>query len=179
MAFAYIAAYNDTTEGTKVVWDKNLLSPTVIPGARRRQDAAWLARLRAEGIERLVASAPAPPREFYQGLEEFNLGQYWQAHETLEEVWQHTEYPLRLFYHGLIKLAVGFLHLERHNLTGARIQLQRAISYLGPFQPSFIGIRLDDVTLEAERRLKDAAQGEGWDSLDGLPRPRIQWALSE
>ena len=84
-------------------------------GNRRTLDRWWLESLHREGRSRFLASVPEPPAELALAIAEFNRGQYWQCHETLERLWLPEQYPLRLFYHGLIKVAVGLLHLERHN----------------------------------------------------------------
>ena len=124
------------------------LSQTVLPGKRHVQDAAWLAQLLREGVARYFSADPEPPPVLFQGVEEFNRGSYWKAHETLESVWLQTEYPLRLWYYALIKLAVGFYHLERRNSRGARSQLRAALNFLEPFQPTFLGVRLDATAQE-------------------------------
>ena len=73
---------------------------------------------------------PDPPPEFELALAEFNNGQFWECHETLERLWLPEQYPLRLFYHGLIKAAVGLLHLERRNRRGAISKLTDAVCTL-------------------------------------------------
>jgi uncharacterized protein len=68
---------------------------------------------------------------FREGLNFFNAGRYFDAHEAWEDVWRSTEPgPLRCFYQGLIQAAVALLHLERGNVLGARSQLGKAIRNL-------------------------------------------------
>lgn len=148
-------------------------SRDLVPRARRQQDSAWLDRLRFEGTSALVASSPQPPAAFFHGIADFNDGRYWSAHEILEGVWKETEYPLRLFYYGLIKLAVGFLHQERHNAWGARTQFRPAIAYLTPFRPSFLGVQIEDAVQEATARLEAIERQDPWAELDARPRPVI------
>ena len=50
-------------------------------------------------------------------MEQFNGGEFWECHETLEDVWRETPYPFRLFHHAVIKTAVGFHHLTRPQST--------------------------------------------------------------
>jgi predicted metal-dependent hydrolase len=73
-------------------------------------------------------------------VEELDQGQYRHCSETLHGVWLRENYPVRLFYHGLIKAAVGLLHLERRNRHGALVKLQDAANALIPFLPQFMGI---------------------------------------
>ena len=94
--------------------------PTRPPkGQRRLLDQLWLTKLKQEGRGALRPFISIPPPALGLAISQFNQGQYWQCHETLEAIWMSEEYPLRLVYHGLIKAAVGLLHLERHNQAGA------------------------------------------------------------
>ena len=85
-------------------------------GGRRKLDRLWLERLHSGGY---FGPVPDTPDEFERAVLEFNRGEYWRSHETLEGLWLGEAYPLRLFYQGLIKTAAGLLHLERHNRRGA------------------------------------------------------------
>ena len=127
---------------------------------RPQADRLWLERLKGEGLVALGSQTPTLAAGFWQAVEEFNAGDYWRAHELLERIWLDTPYPMRLFYYALIKLAVGLLHLERHNAVGARRQLVVAAEFLEPFTPVFLGVATDalrDVALDRLRRLGGAA----------------------
>ena len=82
-------------------------------------------------------------------IEQFNRGEFWECHETLEDVWRETAYPFRLFYHAVIKTAVGFHHLSRHNRHGARVKLRDGVELLELFQPVWMGVRTDLLLAEA------------------------------
>jgi hypothetical protein len=129
-------------------------------------------------VARLVPDPPSPPPFFYQGIAEFNHGAYWQCHETLEEVWRETPYPLKLFYYALIKVAVGFEHVGRHHQRSATSQLTTALANLEPFLPTFLGVRTAPLAHEARAWLARLAEPEArWEELDALPRPKIMLAL--
>jgi len=64
------------------------------------------------------------------GLDLFNEGRYFEAHEVWEDLWRISEGDEKGFYQGLIQAAVGLHHLERHNAAGARSQLTKAIRNL-------------------------------------------------
>jgi len=65
-----------------------------------------------------------------EGINFFNSGHYFEAHEVWEDLWRETTGNLRLFYQGLIQTAVGLHHLSRGNMVGARAQLSKAIPKL-------------------------------------------------
>jgi predicted metal-dependent hydrolase len=47
------------------------------------------------------------------------------------------------FYKGLIQVAAGCLHYERHNRRGAVNKWRSGAGYLRPYQPVHRGLRLD------------------------------------
>ncbi|MBE3144354.1 MAG: DUF309 domain-containing protein [Planctomycetes bacterium] len=55
-----------------------------------------------------------------EGLRLFNSGEYFQAHEVLEDVWREERRPIRELYRGILQVAVAYYHLNRGNLIGAR-----------------------------------------------------------
>ena len=81
------------------------------------------------------------------GINLFNAGQYFEAHEAWEELWRQTEGPLRLYYQGLIQTSVGLHHLGTGNLNGARAQLGKALQKLEQYPEAFC--RIDNRTLIA------------------------------
>jgi hypothetical protein len=54
-----------------------------------------------------------------RGVELYNAGRYWEAHEALEVVWRQARAPERALWQGLIQAAAAMLHLERGNRHGA------------------------------------------------------------
>ena len=96
-------------------------------GNRRKLEEMWLEALEHRGLQAFLEEAPAEaPAELHKAIMEFNAGLFWECHESLEDVWRGTPYPLRFFYHAIIKLAVGFYHMSRHNRHGARVKLSDA-----------------------------------------------------
>ncbi len=123
-------------------------------GQRRSLDQLWLTKLNQEGRGALPPGIPKRPPGLGLAVAQFNQGLYWQCHETLEEIWMSEEYPLRLFYHGLIKAAVGLLHLQRHNRVGAGKKLRDAESTLAPFIPDMMGIDIAKLLADIKQRLE-------------------------
>ena len=93
-------------------------------GQRRNLEAQWLDVLEAgEMPGEAIHPQGSAPAQLDDAIRLFNNGLYWECHEVLEEVWLETPYPQRFFWSALIKLAVGFHHVGRHNLHGARVKL--------------------------------------------------------
>ena len=140
-------------------------------GQRRKLDQDWLELLHQGGLPPSLAQLPPAPEALKQAVVEFNRGEYWQCHETLEELWMPEAYPLRLFYHGLIKAAVGLLHLQRHNYNGALIKLRETEYMLAPFQPSFMGVDTGGLFRDVSQRLRLLPEDEekvDWREIDRL-----------
>ena len=147
-----------------------------LKGKRRKLDELWLEELERYSFSSILPDPPAEaPTELYKAIDQFNKGLFWECHETLEDVWRHTPYPLRLFYHAIIKVAVGFHHLSRHNRHGARVKLSDGVRTLRLIPPGFFGVRTDLLcrdSLEWLSRLESAGTLD-WSELDSLPTPRI------
>ena len=83
------------------------------------------------------------PPEFWQGVEEFNTGEFYACHDTWEAIWMEAMEPDRTFYQGLIQIAVGLYHLGNRNWQGCVTLMGEGIRRLGPYQPDYFEI---DVT---------------------------------
>ncbi len=79
-------------------------------------------------------------RSFFQ---HYHQGEYWEAHEILEELWQTDRQ--NDFYHGLIQIAAIMHQLERGKVRGVRKLSQTASGYLSPFQPNYEGVEVNNV----------------------------------
>ena len=141
-------------------------------GTRRGLDQRWLEKLHQEGYS---GPQPDPPTALGLGIQQFNAGEYWLSHETLEALWLAERYPLRLFYHGLIKTAAGLLHLERHNRKGATAKLSDAFSGLAPFLPRFMAIDTQALHQDLDERLSymRSSGPVAWKTIDLLPPVKI------
>ena len=149
--------------------------PTLPFRNRRALDAQWADALRLHGIQEFAESQPPePPPELRRAIEQFNAGEFWECHETLEDVWRETPYPFRLFYHAVIKTAVGFHHLSAHNRHGARVKLRDGVELLELFQPEWMGVRTDLLLIAATEWLSLVeAPAVAWDELDRRAKSSI------
>jgi predicted metal-dependent hydrolase len=79
---------------------------------------------------------------YQRGLELFNAGEFFDAHEVLEDVWRAAPAEEKKFLQGLIQLAVGLHHYSRGNLAGARSLLARGNRNLSGYADRHGGIDL-------------------------------------
>ncbi len=91
-----------------------------------------------------------PPSELLKGIAQFNRGEYFEQHETLELLWRAELRDVRHLYQGILQVGVAFHHLRRLNHHGTVYMLTRGSNYLAPFAPRCQGVNV-------ARLLKDAA----------------------
>ncbi len=84
-----------------------------------------------------------PPSELTRAIEQFNAGELFEQHETLETLWRATDAPVRGLYHGILQVGIGMHHWANGNFHGATVLLAEGIARLRPYAPSCQGL---DVT---------------------------------
>ncbi len=85
----------------------------------------------------------ADQKDLERGMDLFNAGEYWHAHEAWETVWLRRRHlPDKLFFKGLIQLAAAHHQRTHGRYTGFLIHLDRAQNKLTPFRSEFMGIEI-------------------------------------
>jgi uncharacterized protein len=85
-----------------------------------------------------------------EGIAAFNAGDYFEAHELLEEAWQEEKDEIRDLYRGILQIAVCYFHLLNHNYAGAHKLYARSLKWLTKWQPSCRGVRVAELLQDAE-----------------------------
>jgi predicted metal-dependent hydrolase len=101
-------------------------------------------------------SADERLRLFREGIDLFNEGRFFAAHEAWEEIWRSTTPEPRDLFQGLIQVAAAmhqFLGLER--ITGPIKTLAKARLRLEPFAPVSHGLDIAEL-------LAAVARWESW-----------------
>jgi len=110
----------------------------------------------ARAIERLAAAdlaracaAPAPP-ELAKAIHEFNAGEFFDQHETLELLWRATPDEIRHLYEGILQIGVGMHHLlKNRNFHGAAVKLDHGIRLLEVFPAVCHGVNIAQLRTDA------------------------------
>ena len=125
-----------------------------------------------EGAQDEEALLIADPR-LQQSIELFNAGDWYACHDGFEELWHETLGPMRTVLQGILQIAVGQLHLERHNRHGAMVLTGEGLGRLQRCDHQALGLDLDGLCQQTSLWLQ-ALQGDA--NTDAMPKPRLQKA---
>ena len=114
----------------------------------------------------------APPRRLLDGIAQFNRGEFFEQHETLEDLWREEPREVRRLYQGILQIGVGLYHIRRQNHHGAVYMLTRGADYLRPFSPTCQSVEVAVLLTQAARVLS-AVQQLGPHRLD-----QFDWSLA-
>jgi uncharacterized protein len=95
------------------------------------------------------SSNQTPEARFWQGVEQFNSGEFYTCHDTLEALWIEAIEPDRTFYQGVLQIAVALYHLGNRNLRGALILLGEGSNRLQRYQPDYAEIQVDSLVAQS------------------------------
>jgi predicted metal-dependent hydrolase len=106
------------------------------------------------------------------GVQQFNDGYFFEAHETWEDLWMQSPWPVRRFLQGLIQLAAAFVHLVRHEYPGTVRLLGHGLEKLQDFTPAYLDVDVERLLIDAAAA-REALLELGPDRLEEWPRERI------
>jgi len=85
-----------------------------------------------------------------KGMELFNEGEYWLAHEALEEAWKEENSPVAELYRAILQTAVVYLHVMRSNYNGAIKVYGRVQKWIRPWPEVCRGIEIGQLRQDLE-----------------------------
>lgn len=115
--------------------------------------------------------------ELERGIAEFNRGQFYACHDTLEAIWVDAAEVDKRFYQGILQVAVGCYHLSNDNLRGAIILLGEAVRRLCDYQPDYEEIDVEQLLdqslalLQALQKLQPEQVPDFWQQLQQKRSP--------
>lgn len=80
-----------------------------------------------------------------QGLQLFNHGEYFEAHEILEEAWNQDQSTGREMYRAILQIAVAYLQIERGNYQGALKMFLRVRQWIQPLPDYCRGVNISQL----------------------------------
>ena len=112
-----------------------------------------------------------PPPLLLEGIAQFNRGEFFEQHETLERLWRAERREIRYLYQGILQIGVAFHHLRRLNHHGTVYMLTRGPRYLAPFAPRCQRVDVQALLTDAAAALRE---------VERLGPPRLaefDWSL--
>jgi predicted metal-dependent hydrolase len=79
---------------------------------------------------------------YLRAVDYFNRADFFEAHETWEDIWRASSGPEKKFLQGLIQIAVALHHHSTGNLRGAQSLLKRGCKNLDGCPDVFGGVKL-------------------------------------
>jgi hypothetical protein len=123
-----------------------------------------------------TACSEPPPAALLEGIEQFNRGDYFEQHETLELLWRAEPRDVRRLYQGILQIGVAFHHLRRLNHHGTVYMLTRGSRYLAPFAPRCQGVDVEALLSDAATALREVERlgPDRLDEFDWRLAPQVQ-----
>jgi predicted metal-dependent hydrolase len=101
------------------------------------------------------------------GLELFNQGKYFVAHEALEEAWHAEPNPDRRLYQGILQAGIAFMHARNRHAKGVFSMYERCCVWLWPWPDHCRTIDVGSLKADLQT-LIDEVQRLGPDNMDQL-----------
>ncbi|MEE9212839.1 MAG: DUF309 domain-containing protein [Phycisphaeraceae bacterium] len=125
---------------------------------------------------------------FHKGIELFNDGEWFEAHEVWEDIWRMASGNKKRFYQGLIQCAVTIEHIHRGNPRGAVTVFESATSKFVNLPDLYMGINAKYVVSEIGKMIAairalpkemfDPRKGRGLDlpvDLNDAPKIKLEY----
>jgi uncharacterized protein len=107
------------------------------------------------------------------GIEHFNAGRYFPAHEAWESAWRLARGTAdEEFFKGLAQLGAGYTHYLRGNPHGARVLIERGVGRIRSFGQTHLGIDIERLA-RASTAIAGAVGNAGRGSLPPVEFPKI------
>ncbi|MBA2278308.1 MAG: DUF309 domain-containing protein, partial [Chloroflexia bacterium] len=96
-----------------------------------------------------TSTSTAPPAGVRAGIDLFNEGRFYEAHEAIEHEWHAERGPIRRLYQGILQIGVGFHHALNGNHRGAVLLLTDGIDKTAAFTPHCLGLETGVLVAQA------------------------------
>lgn len=178
-----------------IAYGAHVDAATLVEAKKRGADAVMARSRFAEALPELImkharlsnpavlagACAEAPTTKALRGLELFNHGEYFDAHELLEAAWNDETGLGRELYRAILQIAVAFLQIERGNYNGAMKMFLRVRQWIEPLPDRCRGVDVARLRREAEqvRRMLLELGPERISDFDRRVFPKVHFAGGE
>jgi hypothetical protein len=123
-----------------------------------------------------LCNAPLHPQAA-EGIRLFNAGEYFEAHEALEDAWNAEQGKVRELYRGILQIAVVYLHVTRRNYRGAVKVYGRSQRWIKDWPEICRGIEIGQLRRDAEAVIEEVMRLglEGISEFDNSLLKPVPW----
>ncbi|GAB4422326.1 MAG: hypothetical protein Kow002_11620 [Anaerolineales bacterium] len=90
-----------------------------------------------------------------KGIALFNLGEFYEAHELLEDAWREEPGEIRELYRGILQIAVMYFHITQGNYQGAVKMHGRCQKWLTRWPHICQGVNVRTLLVDAQMVLNE------------------------
>lgn len=102
-----------------------------------------------EAIDIACGEKPSPLA--LKGYDQFDRGEYFEAHETLEDAWNADESPAKEVYRAILQVGVCYLQIQRGNYRGAKKMILRVRQWLNQLPDQCRGVDISILKRDIRR----------------------------
>ncbi len=111
--------------------------------------------------------------EAQKGIELFNQGDFYEAHDPLELAWMKSDSPDRDLYQGILQIGLAYFQISRGNYRGALKMFKRGQRNLKPLGGTLLGVDIAKLREDASVA-EQAVRRLGPDQLNKLDEGLIK-----
>lgn len=108
-----------------------------------------------------------------KGIELFNLGEFYKAHDQLELAWMSTQSPERDLYQGILQIGLAYFQISRGNYRGAIKMFNGGQRNLKSLGETLLGVDIA-ILREDARTVEKAVRHLGPSHLNELDKGLIK-----
>jgi predicted metal-dependent hydrolase len=109
----------------------------------------------------------SPPGQLLLAIRQFNARQWYECHETLEDLWIGEAGEVREFLQGTLQIAVALLHWRNGNYGGAVSVLTSGIKHLRHVSDACMWVDVAGLISDANR-VREALEELGRERMNEL-----------
>jgi predicted metal-dependent hydrolase len=118
----------------------------------------------------------SPPGQLLLAIRQFNAGQWFECHETVEDLWVGEQGEARDFFQGVIQIAVALHHWRNGNFGGAVSLLKGGVKYLSHVSDACMWVDVVRLIADANRmrEILEELGRERMNEVDPSAVPQLQ-----
>ena len=124
----------------------------------------------------MLTCKESPPGQMLLAIRQFNTREWYECHETIEELWLGESGEMRDFLQGTLQISVALLHWRNGNHGGAVSLLASGVNYLKRVSDVCLWVDVPALIADSDRvrAALETLGKERMESLDSMLIPQIK-----